>query len=110
MKKFFYLAGFIFLPLGSADGATLIQDFRIDPYASFVGTNPDCIGDRPVTDSYPIAGTFRMVVDDSLGYANMRLAVIEIATLPQPFELFQFPEYFARFAGPTSFYGDANIR
>lgn len=50
-----------------------------------------------------------MIVDDSLGYANMRFEAVNIVTPPQPFELFQFPEYFARFEGPTFFYGDADF-
>lgn len=91
-----------------ASAATFTQNFQIDPLTSSLS----CSGYSCTTSlSYPIAGTFSMVVDDSLGYINMTLAAINVTTPPLPDGPFQMPSqtlgYFARFDGPT-FYGNNN--
>lgn len=94
------VVGFVLFPSGTTIGATFSQDFQIDPQTSSLS----CTGTCASSLSYQIAGTFRMVVDDNLGYANMSLAAIDVTTPVLPDGPFQFPGYWGRYENPA-FYG-----
>ena len=49
-----------------------------------------------------------MVVDDSLGYANLRFVDVDVSTSILPHGSFDFPNYFARYVGPEVF-GNENF-
>lgn len=81
---------------------TIDQYFRIDPQASFVAyeTWLHFGGEYEDTVPRPIAGGFRMVVDDAMGYPNLRFENVKVSTPQLPYGNFDFPNYFARYDGP----------
>jgi hypothetical protein len=100
----------ILLTTPLAWGQTFSQYFTIDSQTSSLAYQPSLLpfGFPVDTAPRPISGGFRMVVDDSLGYANLRFEDVHVSTPHLPYGSFDFPNYLARYVGPGLF-GDDNI-
>jgi len=93
-----------------SQGATINQYFQITPQTSSVAYEPmlHVIGVPEDTDSRPIRGGFRMIVDDAWGFPNLRFEDVHITTPQLSYGNFDFPDYLSRYNGPD-FSGTDNI-